>query len=107
MLVLHYIQNGTTHTFRLPCTYSSVEERVLEDAGSKAMWGLNIMSRNTDVLATKIAAAIEAKKGLPVLSVVGCQTFDLCLRDSDFGLSVYSGVRSMASLCVLGRDTFG
>ena len=88
------MQSGTTHTFRLPCTCSSVERKVLEDAGSRAMWGLSILSRNTDALAAKIAAAIEANQGSAML----------CVSWRVRHLRHASRSRSLAYLCGVGSD---
>ena len=90
------MQSGTTHTFRLPCTYSSVERKVLEDAGSRAMWGLNILSRNTDALAAKIAVAIEANQG----------SATLCVSWRVRHLSRVSRSRSLANLCQVKSNFF-
>ncbi|KAL8574864.1 hypothetical protein ACOMHN_044886 [Nucella lapillus] len=61
------VSNGESHTVKLPCRYTGVEEKIIDNPADKAVWGLNILSRNTDVLATKIANAIQEKKDVTVL----------------------------------------
>ena len=58
------------------------------------MWGLSILSRNTDALVAKIAAAIEANQG----SVMLCASWRVR------HLSHVSRSRSLASLCGVGSD---
>ncbi|KAK7093751.1 uncharacterized protein [Littorina saxatilis] len=68
--------DGTSHTVSLPCLYEGVEKKVLADAASKTMWGLNLLARNADVLATKVATALHASKDVSKLQsrVTGLQT---------------------------------
>ena len=45
------------------CEIDGVEQHIVKDDKDKVMWSVKILSRNTDVLTTKVGDTIKTGKG--------------------------------------------
>ena len=64
------------------CEIDSVQQHIVKDDKDKVMWSVKILSRNTDVLTTKVGDTIKAGKGgiLIFLEKIGKSIFYIVTR---------------------------
>lgn len=65
-----FLQNKCKYTIQIPCCIVDIKYIVHKDVGPVAVWNLNVMSRDIDILTTHLVDVITDRKGKLYLTIL-------------------------------------